>query len=119
MSFRLLLDELMQQVPGALGAIIADWEGEAVDQAARIDDYQLQVVGAHKGIVLTNLRAIVKQLEDNRLREFVITTEKNHTLVLPITEDYFLLLLLERGAILGRALFAARRCMRKLHAEIS
>ncbi|MFA5517069.1 MAG: roadblock/LC7 domain-containing protein [Desulfuromonadales bacterium] len=119
MSFRPVLNDLMQKVPGAQGVILADWEGEAVDQAARIDDYQLQVFGAHKGIVLTNLREVVQRDGEDHLREIVITTEKNKFLVLPITKDYFLLMLLERGSVLSRALFAARTCVQRLYPEIA
>ncbi len=119
MSFQTILNELMQKVPGALGAILADWEGEAVDHASRIDGYQLQVFGAHKGILLANLREVVQHTGENHLREIVITTADRQFLVLPVTEDYFLLLLLERGSILGRALHAARNCVQRLYLEIA
>ncbi len=118
MSFKALLDELVSQVPGALGAIIADWEGEAVDQSGRMDDYELKVIGAHKGIILHNLRDVVKRLGDDQLQELVITTEQAQTLVMPVTIDYFLVLTLEREAMLGRALFEARRCTQALQQEI-
>ena len=119
MSFKVLLNELVSQVPGALGAIIADWEGEAVDQSGCMDDYELKVIGAHKGIILQNLRDVVKRLGEDQLHELVITTEQAQTLVLPVTNDYFLVLTLERSAMLGRALFEARRCILALQQEIA
>ncbi len=119
MSFKEPLAELVRRVPGALGAILADWEGEAVDQAAQMDDYQLKVLGAHKGVILRNLSRAVSRLEGDRLRELTITTEKSQTLVLPITADYFLVLALGRGCLLGRALFEARACAERLHREIA
>jgi predicted regulator of Ras-like GTPase activity (Roadblock/LC7/MglB family) len=118
MSFKKLLNELVSRVPGALGAIIADWEGEAVDQCGRMDDYELKVIGAHKGIILHNLRDVVKRLGDDQLQELVITTARAQTLVLPVTIDYFLVLTLNRDAMLGRALFEARRCIQALQQEI-
>ena len=119
MSFKNELSALVQSVPGALGAILADWEGEAVDQVSRMDDYQLKVIGAHKGVILTNLREVVKRLQGDSLREILITTEKNQTLILPVTDDYFLVLLLEKEGLLGRALFEARRCLEILKKEIA
>jgi len=119
MSFKMVLNELVGRVPGALGAIIADWEGEAVDQSGRMDDYELKVIGAHKGIILQNLRDVVKRLGEDHLHELVITTEQAQTLVLPVTNDYFLVLTLERSAMLGRALFEARRCIHALQQEIA
>ena len=110
--------ELLERVPGAQGAIIADWEGEAVDQVARIDDYELKVIGAHKGVILNNLRQVVRRLDGGSLEELVIATEKTQTLVLPLTEEYFLVLTLACGDALGRALFEARRCAACLKMEI-
>lgn len=118
MSFKTQLTALLERIPGALGVILADWEGEAVDQATRMDDYELRVIGAHKGVILQNLRESVARLEHDELREMVITTEKIRTLVLPITHEYFLVLILERGHSLGRALFEAHRCLGELRQEI-
>jgi predicted regulator of Ras-like GTPase activity (Roadblock/LC7/MglB family) len=119
MTFKSLLAKLVESVPGALGAIIADWEGEAVDQVARIDDYEIKVLGAHKGVILTNLREAVGRFGEEELLEIVITAEKVQTLILPVTREYFLVVALERGEGLGRALFEARRCLLELKKEIA
>jgi predicted regulator of Ras-like GTPase activity (Roadblock/LC7/MglB family) len=119
MPFKKLLTELIERVPHAQGAIIADWEGEAVDHVARIDDYELKIIGAHKGVILNNLREVVRRLDGGDLEELVIATEKAQTLVLPLTEEYFLVLTLDNGETLGRALFEARRCAARLKVEIA
>jgi len=119
MSFKKLLTELVESVPCARGAIIADWEGEAVDHVARIDEYEIKVIGAHKGIILYNLREVVRRLDGGDLEELVITTERGQTLVLPLTAEYYLVLTMGDGDGLGRALFEARRCAALLKAEIA
>lgn len=119
MPFKRLLTELVEEVPGALGAILADWEGESVDHAGQMDDYELKVVGAHKGVILQNLREAVQRLENDEVEEVVVTTQKVQTLVLPVTQEYFLVLALKRGDLLGRALFEARRCVVLLKKEIA
>lgn len=118
MPFKKLLGELVFKVPGALGAVLADWEGEAVDQSGHLDEYELKIIGAHKGVILQNLREVVERLENDRVREIVVTTEKVQTLVIPVTPDYFLVLTLNRESALGRALFEARRCVALLKKEI-
>lgn len=118
MSFKTQLTALMERIPGAIGVILADWEGEAVDQANRMDDYELRVIGAHKGVILRNLREAMERLHHEELREMVITTEKIRTLVLPVTHEYFLVLILERGHSPGRALFEGHRCLEALREEI-
>ena len=119
MPFRQLLRTLLDNVPGAQGAIIADWEGEAVGQVGHMDEYDLKIMGAHKGVILHNMRDVVQRLGDDQLKEIVITTELMQTLVLPVTNEYFLVLTLDRSDQLGRALFEARRCIQALSKEIS
>lgn len=119
MSFKELLGQLVASVPGAQGAILADWEGEAVDQVGLLDDYELKIIGAHKGVILQNMREVVARLGDDMLSEIIITTTGAQTLVLPVTEDYFLVLTLDRSDSLGRALFEARRCTQALQKEIA
>jgi len=117
--FKPLLNALIERVPGALGAIIADWEGEAVDQVGTMDEYDLKVIGAHKGVILHSMREVVDRLGDDELKEIIITTKKAQTLVLPVTKDYYLVLTLDRSDMLGRALLEARRCIQALHQEIA
>lgn len=119
MSFAEQLSELMGKIPGAIGIILADWEGETVDRASRMDDYQLRVLGAHKGVILMNLREALKASGDDELREVVITTEEARILILPVTDEYFLVLLLERRQAPGKALFEARSYLEILRKEIA
>jgi predicted regulator of Ras-like GTPase activity (Roadblock/LC7/MglB family) len=106
-------------VPGAQGAIVADWEGEAVAQVGIMDEYDLKVIGAHKGVILHSMREVVDRLGDDELKEIIITTKQAQTLVLPVTKDYYLVLTLDRSDVLGRALLEARRCIQALYQEIA
>lgn len=118
MPFKTLLNSLVERVPGAQGAIIADWEGESVEQVGIMDDYDLKVIGAHKGVILHNMREVVDRLGNDELKEIVVTTKEAQTLILPVTKDYYLVLTLDRSDMLGRALLEARRCIRALYQEI-
>lgn len=119
MPFKKLLNTLVENVPGAQGAIIADWEGEAVDHVGAMDDYDLKIMGAHKGVVLHNMREVVDRLGDDDLREIVVTTRLTQTVIMPVTKDYYLVLTLDRSDMLGRALMETRRCVKALYQEIA
>lgn len=119
MPFKALLGNMVQRVPGAQGAILADWEGEAVDQVGLMDDYDLKLIGAYKGVILTNLRDVANRLNQDQLKEIIITTERAQMIVLPVTLDYFLVFTLNRSDAMGRALFEARRCIKALQREIA
>ena len=84
MSFQKILKDLVERLPDALGAILADWEGESVDQVSRIGDYEIKVIGAHKGIILTNMRLAMRDLGTDTLEEIMVTTERSQTLILPV-----------------------------------
>jgi len=119
MPFKNILQGMLDQLPGAVGAIIADWEGEAVDQVAQMDDYEIKVLGAHKGIILTQLRQALQRLDGGALEEVLIHFEKGTVLLTPLTEDYFLVLTVEPEVMVGKAAFAMRRCAEQLRLEIS
>lgn len=119
MSFQKILGELIENVPEALGVILADWEGEAVDQVSRIGEYEIKVIAAHKGIILTNMRQAMRDLDSDSLEEIIVTTESSQTLILPVTSDYYLVLMMKRNEMFGRALFEARRTIAQLRREIA
>ena len=59
MPFQSILKALIESVPGAMGAVFADYEGEAVDQVSRNgDSYHVKFMGAHYGILLEATRRI-------------------------------------------------------------
>ncbi|GLI36831.1 roadblock/LC7 domain-containing protein [Geobacter hydrogenophilus] len=104
MSFKAILTELVQSVPGATGAIIADWEGETVDHVALRDDYELKITAAHLGIILTRMKELQGRLSADPVREAVITLADQRVILGPIGDDYLLVLTLDREAIAGRAM---------------
>ncbi len=114
MPFKLLLNKLLEDIPGAQGAVILDWEGEAVDQVARISEYDMKVIGAHNGIILNQLRDVLGVIGSGALEEVVIRTGENKTLVAPLSQDYMLVLQLGADAIAARAAFKMRRCVEAL-----
>ena len=119
MPFKLLLNTMLKRLPGAKGAIIADWEGESVDSFGIMDDYDLKVMAAHKGVLLHNIREVQERLGGDDLKEVVITTETMQMIVLPVTKDYYLVLALDKSDLLGKALQEARSCIKGLHKEIN
>ena len=119
MPFQTIVTELVKRVPGATGAILADWEGEAVAQyCPEGDEYELKVLGAHKGIILNRMRELHATLGAGELRETVITTAEQHILVGAVGPEYVLVMALQRASLLGRALFHFRSCIPLLEKEI-
>lgn len=118
MPFKSILRELIESVPGATGAILADWEGEAVEQHCLFDEYELKVIAAHKGIVLNRMKEIHAPLSGGELSDAVITTDSQHILMGVVGPDYSLVMTLDREAVVGLALYRFRKSLKLLEKEI-
>ena len=118
MPFKTILKELMDAVPGATGAILADWEGEAVEQCCQFDVFALKVIAAHKGILLNLMKDAHQKIEAGELRHTVITTEGQHFLTGPIGADYFLVMTLDKTAIVGLAVHHFQAALQRMFREI-
>jgi predicted regulator of Ras-like GTPase activity (Roadblock/LC7/MglB family) len=116
--FKTILRELVEAVPGATGAILADWEGEAVEQYCQYDDFELKVIAAHKGIVLNRMKEVHAAFPGGEVSDVVITTDSGHVLTGPIGPDYSLVMTLAEGAVVGRALYYFRNSVKRLDKEI-
>ncbi len=117
MPFKSLLKRLLEEIPGAVGAIITDWEGESVDLVTRSDEYDIKVLGAHTGIILNSLRGALSRIDSGKLDEVLIRTGETKTLIAPLNDEYFLVLALGPEAIAARAATRARRCVAELRSE--
>lgn len=115
--FAAILREIVARVPGAIGAILADSEGEAVDQFAHLPTYEIQIIGAHWGVVLSQVR---KRLEPHTggMREILIEGEHSTIFIRPVDDSYFIVLETARDAHLGSAFReldrGAARCRREM-----
>lgn len=99
MPFKRLLTALVDAVPGATGAILADWEGEAVEQFCHGDAFEMKVTAAHYGILLTHLKELNQKHAAGTVRHSVISTDQQHVLVGAVGEDYVLVMTLGRNAL--------------------
>ena len=118
MPFKTILKELMDAVPGSTGAILADWEGESVEQCCLYDVFDLKVIGAHKGILLNLMKEAHQKMDAGELRHTVISTDERHLLTGPIGTDYFLVMTLDKSAIVGLAIRHFEAALERMYREI-
>jgi predicted regulator of Ras-like GTPase activity (Roadblock/LC7/MglB family) len=116
--FKRLLTTLVEAVPGASGAILADWEGEAVEQHCQGDPYEMKVTAAHWGILLARLKGLHQKYHAGQVRESVITTDEQHVIIGAVGEDYALVMTLTRMALPLMALQSFRETCTLLKKEI-
>ena len=118
MPFKTLLTKLVEDVPGASGAILADWEGESVEQYSFGDPFDMKVTAAHWGIVLTLLKGLQGKYSIGQVREAVITTDQQYVIAGTLGDDYALVMTMNQSALPLVALRSFRETAGLLMKEI-
>jgi hypothetical protein len=117
-GFTAILARLLEASPGAIGAVLVDAEGEAVDYAGdRIDPYDLKVAAATWRIVLQDIERGPLTERGGAPRRLVVRTTKRSFVLEALPEGYALLSILHRTAAFGHADRALDAALRDLYRE--
>jgi predicted regulator of Ras-like GTPase activity (Roadblock/LC7/MglB family) len=116
--FKNILHDLVEATPGATGAILADWEGEAVEQYCHFDEFEMKVIGAHKGIILSRVCELHQRLAVGEIEDMAITTEGQQHLIGSVGPDYVVVMTLGRDALPACALRQLRMAVELFKKEI-
>ncbi len=118
MSFEVILKELVEQIPQAIGAILVDWEGEAVMEHCHCDPYDMRFIAAHKGIILSRLKEMQDANQAGEIEHIVVTTSEAHLIIGCIDKDYSLVMTVRRSCPVALALHRFRQALVDLKKEI-
>jgi predicted regulator of Ras-like GTPase activity (Roadblock/LC7/MglB family) len=118
MSFEVILQELVDRVPHSVGAILVDWEGEAVMEHCHCDPYDIRFIAAHKGIILARLKEMQSTPSIGEVEDVVVSSDKGHLIIGCIDQDYSLVMNIERRCPVALALYHLRRAIAELRREI-
>lgn len=116
--FKDILKKMVGDVPGAVGAIFADWEGESVEHYYAGPEDDIKLLGAHQGILLNSIGNLTGGNGTGALRCMLVSTDAAKLVVRPLKEGYYMVLMLSPGSNGGLALRASETAARKLLAEI-
>lgn len=112
------MQRLVERVPGAVGAVFADWEGEPVDQFAHIPALDIQLVGAHWGVVFSQANRQLGSRGLGDVFELIIEGELARVFVRAVRDGYFVVLATQRDAHLATALRELERHAQTLLEEM-
>jgi len=118
MSVEAILKDLVELVPQSIGAILVDWEGEAVMEHCHCDPYDIRFIAAHKGIILARLKEMQSAAQIGEVEDVVVTSDKGHLMIGCIDQDYSLVMNTERNCPTALALYHFRRAVNELKKEI-
>lgn len=118
MPFQTILQELVERTPEAIGAILVDWEGEAVQEYCHCDPYDIRFLAAHQGIILSRLKEIPEEVHGGQVEDIIITTINNHLLIGPVDQEYALVMSIGRSGAVSLAMHHFRDAIGRLKKEI-
>jgi hypothetical protein len=113
-AFTRILEDLLELEPAAVGAVLVDTEGEAVDYAGGLTPFDIKVTGAHLRIVLDQLGAFAgraRAVPIGRPTQVIVRGVRRSFLARSLPEGYALVIVLKRhGFVLSpRALAISER----------
>ncbi len=119
MPFQRELDSVIRDVPGALGAVLVDFDGESIIAAANgISTYDLKVVGAYGGIFLDQLRRLTSETGAGSPGVFALDGSGCRILCRSIKDGYYLVLVTGARTPVGLAGERLRACAERLVEEL-
>jgi predicted regulator of Ras-like GTPase activity (Roadblock/LC7/MglB family) len=113
-----ILKKLVDSTPDSVGAILVDWEGEAVQEYCHCDPYDIRFVAAHKGIILARLKELHNSGRVGSIDDVVITTSDSHLIIGCIDDDYSLVMSIGRPCPVSLALHHFRDAVKELQKEL-
>lgn len=118
MSLEAILKNLVNRVPHSIGAILVDWEGEAVMEHCHCDPYEMRFIAAHEGIILSRLKEMHSAPQIGAIEDLTITASQKQLIIGCINQDYSMVMSIECRCPLPLALYHFRQSIAELKKEI-
>jgi predicted regulator of Ras-like GTPase activity (Roadblock/LC7/MglB family) len=112
-----ILDEMVAEGSGVQAAIFLDGEGETIGQSGD-RNVDIQMIGAWKEIHLDQIKDISKRLKLGAVHAVLFARDKGQELVVPVADEYCLVLILSVYANFRVALNEARSAVERLKKDI-
>jgi len=108
--FNEILQSIMEETPGGVGAVIMGFDGIPIaQQFKQIDDVDLHLVAVEYANILKEVRNAVEVLNTGEMEEVSIKTSRFYVIVRPLTPDYFIALTIERDGNFGKGRYLLLR----------
>ncbi len=116
--FANILQHLVEKVPGATSAVFAAWDGESVDFFGDLPPLDIQLIGAHWGLVLSQTEERCGAARIGHVQGALVESERATTLLERVTDQYYVVLQLKPASPLGSALVELKRSVLAIRGEM-
>lgn len=108
--FNEILQRIVDETSGALGAILMGYDGIAIDQYFKPrEGLDLPLVAVEYSNVLKEIRRTAEILDTGAMEEVVVKTESLMVVIRTLTDEYFIALTLERDGNFGKGRYLLMR----------
>lgn len=119
MDFKTILNEIVANVDGAIGAGLVGTDGIVVEQVSTKGAFDMSAVGAEYATIFKNAKKASENFELGRTSEIMISTDKAMIIVMMVSTSYFITLALELDGNLGRGRLEIKKAIPKLEKELA
>ena len=117
-AFRDVLTDIHHKVEGARAISLIGLDGIAIDSIGD-GEIPLETLSAEFGSFIKSIRLANTELKTGEVEQFALVTEKYVTFLSSVTQEYFILLVIEPDGNYGRARFELRKAKHALREELS
>lgn len=115
MPFKETLQAVVDNLGGALGAVVMGYDGIAIEDYIKEDSsIDMHLLTAEYAAVLKEVKRTVDVLKSGLLQEVSINTESSTAIARVINDDFFVLLVINKDGNYGKGRFLLRREVPKL-----
>ena len=103
-AFTDILAQATRKTRGVVGAVFLDDEGEPIDEYGLGSDLDLQITGAHMGLILEKLAKRLSRGSFGRLAYFTLECEQRQLLAHRVADTYVVVFVVEPQVPLDKAI---------------
>ena len=119
MSFRDILQGMVERVEGGQGAVIMGYDGIPIDEYIKEDVIlDIQLLSVEYATLLKEIKRTIDVLKTGDMDEISITTGLSRVIVRPVNEEFFVVFVLDREGNFGKGRYLLKRDAPKLAEEL-
>lgn len=108
--FDVILEKIVGQCPGAVGALIMGYDGIGIEEFVVDEaDLDLTLVGIEYSNIIKEIRNASEILKIGSLNEVSIKSEKFYVIIQSLTDEYFVALVINRSGNFGKGRYLLLR----------
>jgi predicted regulator of Ras-like GTPase activity (Roadblock/LC7/MglB family) len=115
MSFRETLKNMVENVEGGQGAVMMGYDGIPIDEYIKSDiSLDVQVLSVEYATLLKEIKRTIDVLRTGEMEEISIATGLSRVIVRPVSQEFFVVLVLDKEGNFGKGRYLLKRDASKL-----